>query len=297
MNFTNNPLKKNIVFIINPIAGGKHKFNFPDMAARVLDAAKFKASYVFTDGPGHAYEMSRAMVNRDSDILVAVGGDGTINEIASGIDGSGKIMGIIPCGSGNGLARSLGISLNERSAVQTLNRLNVNRIDSAVFNERNFFNMAGIGFDAHISAIFANNVTRGLTGYVSTSIKEISNYKCQHYDLEIDGKHFSRDAFMISIANSSQYGNNAHISPFASLKDGLLDVVITKPFPLYQFPVLGYRMFRKSTHRSKYVEIIRGKNIRIVREGGGAIHLDGEPCNMASELQINVKPLSLSVLV
>ncbi|MEJ7691364.1 diacylglycerol kinase family protein [Daejeonella sp.] len=290
-------MKKNIIFLINPISGGKSKLNFAAMAAKFLDGSIFDAKYVFTDGPGHAREMAIELVKGNADILVAVGGDGTINEVASGIQGSGKVMGIIPHGSGNGLARSLGISLNDRFAVETLNKLNVNQIDTGIFNGKNFFNMAGIGFDAHISAIFANNVTRGLSGYVKTAINEISNYQCQHYTLEIDGKRIARDAFMISIANSSQFGNNAHISPFASLKDGLLDVVITKPFPLYQFPVLGFQMFSRSTHRSKYVEIIKGKDIRIIREGLGAIHLDGEPYEMASELQININPLSLSVLV
>jgi len=290
-------LKKNIVFIINPISGGKSKTKFPAMAAKFLDAAKFNATYIFTKGPGHAYELATEVQNRDSDVLVAVGGDGTINEVASGIGDSGKIMGIIPYGSGNGLARSLGISLDDRRAVQTLNKFNVIKIDSGTLNERNFFNMAGIGFDAHISAVFAHNITRGLGGYVKAAIAEISNYKCQNYMLEIDGRRINRDDFMISIANSSQFGNNAHISPFASLEDGLLDVVITKPFPLYQFPVLGYRMFNKSTHLSKYVEIIKGKEIRILRTESGAIHIDGEPCNMASELTINIKPLSLSVLV
>ncbi len=267
------------------------------MADQFIDQDKFRPTYVFTEGPGHAHELARAMVGGDTEILVAVGGDGTINEIASAIDGSGKTMGIIPYGSGNGLARSLGIPLNDKRAVQRLNRLNVNEIDSGIFNGKCFFNMAGIGFDAHISAIFARNVKRGLGGYVKTAITEISNYQCQHYMLEIDGTKIRRDAFMISIANSSQFGNNAHISPFASLKDGFLDVCITKPFPLYQFPILGYRMFSRSTHRSKYVEIIKGKEIRILREGGGTIHLDGEPCEMASELEIKVKPLSLSVLI
>ena len=290
-------MKKSITFLINPISGGKTKLNFPDLAAKWIDPRKFSPTYVFTEGPGHAHEMAIEMVKGDTDILVAVGGDGTINEIASAIDGSGKTMGIIPYGSGNGLARSLGIPLNDKLAVQRLNKLNVNQIDSGTFNGRNFFNMAGIGFDAHISAVFAHNVKRGLGGYVKTAITEISNYQSQHYLLEIDGKRIARDAFMISIANSSQFGNNAHISPFASLKDGLLDVCITKPFPLYQFPILGYRMFSRSTHKSKYVEIIKGKEIRIVREGNGAIHLDGEPCDMASELEINIKPLSLSVLV
>lgn len=267
------------------------------MAAKFLNSNIFSPTFVFTDGPGHANEMARGMVNDLTDVVVAVGGDGTINEVASGLQDSEKIMGIIPCGSGNGLARSLGIPLNERNAILRLNKLNCNNIDSAVFNERSFFNMAGIGFDAHISAIFAKNVTRGFKGYVKTAVNEVSNYKCQHYIIEIDGKRITRDAFMISIANSSQFGNNAHISPFASLKDGLLDVVITKPFPLYQFPVLGYRMFSRSAHRSKYIEIIRGKEINIIRDGGGAVHLDGEPCDMPAELKINIKPLSLTVLV
>ena len=267
------------------------------MAAKILDHSKFNATYVFTKGPGHANELAIEMVNRDSDVLVAVGGDGTINEVASGIGDSGKIMGIIPYGSGNGLARSLGIPLDDQRAVQALNKLNISVIDSGILNDRNFFNMAGIGFDAHISAVFAHNVTRGLGGYIKTAIAEISNYPCQSYVIEVDGKRIVRDAFMISIANSSQFGNNAHISPFASLKDGLLDVVITKPFPLYQFLVLGFRMFNRSAHRSKYVEIMRGKEIRIVRGSSGAIHIDGEPCNMGSEIVIKIKPLSLSVLV
>lgn len=290
-------MKKNITFLINPISGGKTKLNFPDLANKFLDSGKFRPDFIFTEGRGHAYQMAIERVNGETDILVAVGGDGTINEVGSALTGSGKIMGIIPYGSGNGLARSLGIPLNDRRAVQTLNRMNVSRIDSGTFNGRNFFNMAGIGFDAHISAVFADNVTRGLGGYVQTAFTEISAYQSQHYTLEIDGVRISRDAFMISIANSSQFGNNAHISPFASLKDGLLDVVITKPFPLYLFPVLGYRMFSRSAHRSKYIEIIKAEEINILREGSGAIHLDGEPADMASELKINVKPLSLSVLV
>ena len=164
------------------------------MAAKNLDDAKFNATYVFTKGPGHANELAIEMVKRGSDVLVAVGGDGTINEVASGIGDSGKIMGIIPYGSGNGLARSLGISLDDQRAVQALNKLTINLIDSGTLNDRNFFNMAGIGFDAHISAVFAHNVTRGLGGYVKTAIAEISNYPCQNYVIEVDGKRIVRDA-------------------------------------------------------------------------------------------------------
>lgn len=290
-------LKQNILFLINPISGGKNKSKFPELASKYLDREKFHATYTFTEHQGHAYEIAVEQIKNNIDIVVAVGGDGTINEIASALDGSGKVMGIIPYGSGNGLARSLNIPLRDKRAILNLNKLSSVKIDSGSINGKKFFNMAGIGFDAHISAIFANHIKRGMSGYVKTAIKEVSAYRPQHYKLIIDGIEYNKDAFMISIANSSQFGNNAHIAPFASLNDGLLDISITKPFPLYQFPVLGYRMFNKSAHLSKYVEIIKGRDIRIVREFGGAVHLDGEPRDMEKELHIQISPLSLSVLV
>jgi diacylglycerol kinase (ATP) len=288
-------LKKSILFIINPISGGKSKQNFPVMAAKFLDQSVFHSQFIFTEKEGHARELT--CQNLDKDVIVAVGGDGTINEIASILEGTGKWMGIIPSGSGNGLARSLAIPLKDHEAVSRLNNLNSTVIDSGTLNDRKFFNMAGVGFDAHISRCFADHTVRGLGGYVQTTFREISTYQPENYILEIDGKTYSRKAFMISIANSSQYGNNAHISPFASVRDGLLDVCVISPFPLYKFLGMGYRMFRKTTHKSKFVEIIQGRNVRILREKAGAVHVDGEPQMMDAELNISVKPLSLRVLI
>ena len=288
-------MKKSILFIINPISGGKSKLNFPQLAGNYLDKSLFDSEFIFTERVGHAHEIAAG--NKDRDILVAVGGDGTINEVASSIESSGKSMGIIPTASGNGLARSLGIPLKTSEAVVRLNNLNHTLIDSGTLNSHKFFNMAGVGFDAHISKQFAEHAERGLGGYIQTTFREISRYQTQNYVLEIDGKTYERNAFMISIANSSQYGNNAHISPFASVKDGLLDVCIIRPFPLYVFPVMGYRMFSKTAHKSRFVEIIKGREIRILREGPGAVHVDGEPQLMDIELNIRVKPLSLSVLI
>jgi diacylglycerol kinase (ATP) len=156
--------------------------------------------------------------------------------------------------------------------------------------------MAGIGFDAQISARFAENVKRGLRNYIKIAFSEVSNYRSQNYHLQIDGKEYEYKAFMISIANSSQYGNNAHISPFASLNDGLLDICILRPFPLYKFPALALRMFRKNTHKSNYLEIIQGSEIIIRREREAAAHLDGEPFNMGTELSIGINPKSLNIL-
>lgn len=289
-------MKRKILFVINPISGGKTKYNFPEKIDKYLDKSKFDFECVFTEYHGQGSLLAAEALRNGVDILVAVGGDGTINEVATEVEGTNKLMGIIPFGSGNGLARSLGIPLGDVQAIKRINKLHISKIDSGTFNGRKFFNMAGIGFDAQISARFAKNVKRGLSSYVKIAFSEVSNYRSQHYRLNIDGKEYEHQAFMISVANSSQYGNNAHISPFASLNDGMLDICILKPFPLYKFPALVFRMFRKNTHKSNYLEIIQGSKISILRESAAAVHLDGDPFNMGTELIIGINPHSLNIL-
>lgn len=289
-------MKKKILFVINPISGGISKYNFPIKIDKYLDKSKFDSEYVFTEYHGHGSILAAEALRNGVDILVAVGGDGTINEVATEVEGTNKLMGIIPFGSGNGLARSLGIPLADVQAIKRINMLHISTIDSGTFNGRKFFNMAGIGFDAQISARFAENLKRGLSSYIKIAFSEVSNYRAQHYHLTIDGKEYEHQAFMISIANSSQYGNNAHISPFASLSDGMLDICILKPFPIYKFPALVFRMFRKNTHKSNYLEIIQGRDIIIRRECAAAIHLDGDPFSMGIELNIGINPHSLNIL-
>lgn len=289
-------MKRKILFVINPISGGKTKYNFPEKIDKYLDKSKFDSECVFTEYHGHGSLLAAEALRNGVDIIVAVGGDGTINEVATQVEGTNKLMGIIPFGSGNGLARSLSIPLGDVQAIKRINKLHVSKIDSGTFNGRKFFNMAGIGFDAQISARFAENVKRGLSSYVKIAFSEVSNYRSQHYRLTIDGKEYEHQAFMISVANSSQYGNNAHISPFASLNDGMLDICILKPFPLYKFPALVFRMFRKNTHKSNYLEIIQGSKISIIRDCVAAVHLDGEPIEMGTELSIGINPHSLNIL-
>jgi diacylglycerol kinase family enzyme len=156
--------------------------------------------------------------------------------------------------------------------------------------------MAGMGFDAHISEVFSHDKTRGFGAYIRSSLREIVNYKSDTYHIDIDGVTYVREAFMLSIANSSQYGNNAHVSPCASVQDGWLDVCIIKPFPLYRFPEMGIRMFAKTAHKSKYVEIIQGKHISIKRSKDAPVHLDGEPQIMGTDVEINIVPQSLKIV-
>lgn len=289
--------KSNILFIINPISGGKDKLKIPAIIDANLDRSKFNPNFSFTEYVGHAAEIAEEAANKNFDIIVAVGGDGTINEIASKVMQQQKILGIIPFGSGNGLARFLKIPMHTAKAIQVINQMNVMQIDTGTFNDKYFFNMAGMGFDAHISSVFVGNKKRGLSGYLKLGLKEMMNYKPETYHLKIDGESYTRKAFVVSVANSSQYGNNAHVSPQASVTDGLLDVCIVKSFPLYKIPLLAYQMLNASTDQSDMVEIIRGKDIHITRQEGAAIHIDGEPYFMGKEINVTISPLSLNVIV
>jgi diacylglycerol kinase (ATP) len=289
--------KINILFIINPISGGRGKLRIPDFIDKYLDKEKFSPNFVFSEYVGHAGELADEAATKNFDVIVAAGGDGTINEVASKVLKHKKILGILPLGSGNGLARFLNISKNLRYALSIINNFNVDEIDTAEFNQKCFFNLAGMGFDAHLSAVFSKDKKRGLSGYVKLGFKEVFNYKAQTYLINIDGAEYSRKAFAISIANSSQYGNDVYIAPNASVKDGLLDVCIIKPFPIIKLPVLGYVMLRGKAETSDMIEIIKGKNIKIIRETAGAVHVDGEPLQMGTEIEAVIKPLSLKVIV
>ncbi|WP_457286948.1 diacylglycerol/lipid kinase family protein [Pedobacter sp. UYP24] len=289
--------RSNILFIINPISGGKDKAKIPALIEKRLDQSKFAANYSFTEYAGHASEIAEEAANRSFDIIVAVGGDGTINEVASIVIKYNKVLGIIPFGSGNGLARFLKIPLKPADAIDVINNYHVNTIDSGLFNGKGFYNMAGMGFDAYISSVFAGDKSRGLTGYLKLGLKEVLNYKAQTYQVNVDGVDYTFKAFLISIANSSQYGNNAHISPSASVKDGLLDICIVKEFNMFKLPILAYQMITAATHKSNIVEIIKGKNVKISRLEEGPIHIDGEPFFMGKEIEISVAALSLNIIV
>lgn len=290
-------MRKKILFIVNPISGGRDKRRIPGLIEKHLDKNIYEYRVSYTERVEHGYMLAKAAVKDNYDVIVAVGGDGTVNEVSKAIINTNVVLGIIPFGSGNGLARSLKIPLNAAKAIQVLNTIKIDIIDSAKLNEHYFFNVAGSGFDAHISQCFANNKIRGFVGYVKTTFQELRKYIPQEYSLTLDGVNYKRKAFIVSIANSSQYGNDAHIAPRADVKDGWLDVVIVKPMAWYMIPLVALRMFNKTAEASKYVEMFQAKVILIKREIEAAIHLDGEPCMEQKDMMIEILPLSLKVIV
>ncbi|MGY3054210.1 diacylglycerol kinase (ATP) [Pedobacter sp. UYEF25] len=289
--------KTNILFIINPISGGKSKVDIPDAIDRYLDKKQFNSDVKFTKYQGHASEIAEAALAGNTDIVVAAGGDGTINEVASMAQKYNKPIGILPLGSGNGLARFLEIPTDMQKAIGLLNKHEIKKIDAGHLCGKPFFNLAGMGFDAHVSAIFAKDKSRGLFGYIRLGLAEVLSYKPQEYLIDIDGKTFKRKAYAISIANSSQYGNDVIVSPYASVTDGFLDVCIIKKFPLIKLPMLVFVMIKGTARESDMIEIIKGKQIKIKREKEAAVHLDGEPLTMCADLEAGIVEQSLKVIV
>jgi len=229
-------------------------------------------------------------------LVVAVGGDGTVNEVARGLIGSKCHMGIVPMGSGNGLARHLRLPIKTKEAIEIINEHKIQNIDTATLNGEYFVNVAGIGFDAHIAHMYAGTKKRGPLPYAKMATLEFPKYKSKKYDVIIEGKSYKLKAFLISFANSAQFGNNAYISPHAIINDGLLDVCLMSDFPKVEAGQLAIKLFNKRMDKSKYMKIIRGTTIKVISKESIKGHIDGEPINLPNEIEVKVNQGSLNVI-
>ena len=232
-------------FIINPTSGTKSRVNVAERIEQLLDHSKFKHEVVFTEYAGHAPALAKEAAKNGCEIVVAVGGDGTVIEVARGLLYTETALAILPKGSGNGLARHLKIPMGLDNAIQTLNKGHVSTIDSGTINDHPFFTAAGIGFDAYISSVFAGNKKRGLQTYVELIMKEVLNYKHMLINASINNKTFEADCYVMAFANAAQYGNNAYIAPLADIQDGLLDVCLVRKLDLVKALNLSYCMLTK----------------------------------------------------
>jgi diacylglycerol kinase (ATP) len=290
-------LKRKIAFIINPISGGINKNDFPGLVHQYLDVNKFEPHLFFTQSTEHNKQLAKACVDQQYDIIIAVGGDGTINNTAAAVVGSPCIFGIIPQGSGNGLARHLNISSNVVEALKIINQSKYATIDTGIANGVFFINVAGVGFDAHVSWLFAQAPKRGFWQYAKITFKQFAQYKPRTYQLNIDGKHNQVNAFIICAANGSQYGNNAYIAPLAIINDGEFEITIIKPFNIFQAIPLAYHLFNKTLHKSSRISILSGKHITINRGVNEVMNIDGEACETKQQIDISMNPASLKVIV
>lgn len=288
--------KKNLHFIINPISGTGKQKNILWNIKKEIDEQIFKTHIHYTERKNHATEIAKKLCSKKADIIVAVGGDGTVNEIARALVNSNCILGIIPTGSGNGLARHLGIPIKVNKALRLLNTLNSRKIDSCTANEEFFINVSGMGYDAHIAHSFAKKRKRGMKTYVKLILSEWWTYSVKKYQIEIDGNLiFNNDAVLVSFANGTQFGNNVVISPESLDDDGIIELCILKPFHFYEIPHLLLALATRRFHLNKRMEIISCSQA-IIKSNNTKTHLDGEPKNLGNCLKLKVHPKSINMI-
>ncbi|HRS67910.1 MAG TPA: diacylglycerol kinase family lipid kinase [Paludibacteraceae bacterium] len=289
--------RKKIVFIVNPKSGTLGKSNWIALSTKML-AKEFDLAFQYTTHRGHACELAQKAVAQKVPIVVAVGGDGTVNEIASALIHTSTALAILPLGSGNGLARDLGISpLLPFSAVEVIKKGKIKEIDYGTANGVPFFCTCGVGFDAHISRIFATNKKRGFWNYLILAIREYFRYKPIECTLEYDGKTEHRRAFIVNCANIQQLGNNAYIAPKADYTDGLLNITILKPFGLLGAIRLGTFLFLKQIDKIRYTETFACKEIVLNIPPNTPFHYDGEPAKVPNRIEIKAVNLGLKVVI
>jgi YegS/Rv2252/BmrU family lipid kinase len=284
------------LFIVNPFSGVGRQRDVSELVHKHLDAALFDYRVVYTEAAGHASRLSKAARDNGYELIVAVGGDGTMNEVAVPLIGSDVTLGMIPSGSGNGLARHLKIPLEIEKAISILNHQTKRRIDTVKVNDRYFLSIAGVGFDAYVAFKFANHRRRGFLQYARIVLLTYFRYRPQEYVLQLDGKTISRHALFISFANSDQFGYNTSVAPQARIDDGLIDISIMRKVPAWQVPFFLIVFYMKKIDRTPYVEMFRSKEVS-VEQKKKRMNLDGETVKVGRQLHFEVIPASLNVAV
>lgn len=287
--------KQAIWFIVNPISGGKNVHqSIVKLIDNQLDKRLYSPKICYTEYAGHATEIAEESVKNGIPTVVAIGGDGTVNEVGKALIHTNTALGIIPTGSGNGLARELEIPMKAAKAIESLNTPISKIIDVCYANEVPFFCTAGIGFDAHCAEIFSKTKGRGMLNYVKVGFTEFWKYKSLNC---IFGAN-NYEVFSITFGNASQFGNNAYITPTAIIDDGLIDcTIISPPSPLQALSMIA-QLFNGNIHSSELSENYRGTKFKVSTEQNLLIHYDGEPLRLnTNELTIRISEKSLRVII
>lgn len=289
--------RKKIRFILNPEAGSGLNNKISGLAIKYFSPNIYDIEILITRHEGQAIEMSSQAVKKQFDIVVAVGGDGTVNEVAQSLKNSSIALGIIPTGSGNGFARHFKIPMNVEKAIDIIKKCKTITTDSLVVNDKFCMNIAGAGFDAHIAHLFANYGKRGFNSYVKLVFSEYFSYKEKNYTIEFDGKKINRNALLIAFANASQFGNGAKISPLAIADDGMIDLTVLKKIPILKLPYVIQKIFTGTLNRSYYADIFRSQSFTIISDVEMMFQVDGEPKGTCEKITASVAPKSIRLIV
>lgn len=288
---------RKILAVINPISGTTKKEYIPEIIERTIDKTKYRVSVRFTQYASHATELTSQAIKEGFYGVIAVGGDGTINEVAAALRDSNTALGIVPCGSGNGLARHLGIPMNVEKALAIINEDKIMPLDYCTANDRPFFCTCGVGFDALVSQKFAEAKKRGPLSYIKKTLVEYLKYRSQVYCIETADKVITEKAFVIACGNASQYGNNAFIAPQASMCDGLIDVTVIHPFTPLDTAIMSVLLFTKHIDQDTNIHSFRTPELTIHRPKADIMHIDGEPIMMQADINIKCHKSGIKIFL
>lgn len=290
---------RKILFVINRKAGTDREKRLEGVIRRYLTSKAFSIEIKHLEYLGHGTDLAREAVQAGIDTVVAVGGDGSINEIAQGLTGSDTALAIIPLGSGNGLARALKIPLKVPHALEVIANNKRQAIDVGYANEYMFLSNAGVGFDALIADQFRNAKKRGLWGYAKLVIKGFSKYKGPAYHINIDGKSLNERAFLLTVANGNQFGYEFKLAPGASVFDGQLDLCVVPPIRFYGLVPVGLYSLLGTIDKTRYMQHYTGKDILVKSDELAYLQVDGDavPLNGAEHVRFRVQPAALQVIV
>jgi diacylglycerol kinase (ATP) len=284
-------------FILNPIAGPSRRLDMPALIARYFGAVEPDYVIRLTEFAGHAVELARTAATEGFRIVVAIGGDGTVNEVGRGLLGTTAAMGIVPQGSGNGLARHLKVPLGLPEALRRLTAPSFSHMDVGVINGHPFFCTAGLGFDAHVSQQFAQAGSRGLSTSLRVTMREYRRYQPVAIQANLNGRVNETNCYVLAFANASQYGNNAYIAPLADLRDGLLDVCLIDSLPLIRAARVSLAMALGTLPQSNAAEYFRVSQAKVTAQQPIGFHVDGDYLGHATEFAVELMPLALEVAI
>lgn len=290
---------KKILFIINRKAGTDREKRLEHAISRHLPADQYEVSTAFLAYLGHGADLAREAVANGVHTVVAVGGDGSINEISQGLIGSNTAMAILPLGSGNGLARALKIPLNVDKALQLIVNNKQRAIDIGYANEHLFLSNAGVGFDALIAEQFRHNTKRGLTGYAKLVLKSFNSYEPAEYSIDIDGQTFQTKAFLLTVANGNQFGYEFKLAPKASVFDGQLDLCIMPPVGILSLLPVSIFSLMGNIDNTRYIKHYTGKDITIRSHALQYLQVDGDavPLTENGVVRIRIQSQAINVVV
>lgn len=291
--------KRKICFIINPIAGVRHdqKGSLPGLIRDLFPEDLFSVEIHSSKSAEDVFNLSNKAVEEGFDTLVVAGGDGTVNEAAEALCGTSVKLGIIPLGSGNGLAHHLQIPFRLKNALQLIKNDQSVSIDTLRINGKLAVSIAGLGFDAKIARQFAKANRRGFFSYFRITLKEYFTYQARTFVIHYNKKIIQTQAFFISIANSDQFGYNTSIAPQADITDGMAEICIVKRIPLFRTPFFAALLFSRKADKSRYITTFKVDECRIERKKGKYVNIDGEPIKMKKTVHIKVIPHSLNVII